>query len=103
MVKENEKESPIDVADPFSRQLVVQYLGRRKADVDRLRQALVAGDYDLIRVTGHNMSGSGAAYGFGQVSEVGAALERAAKAGDTAGIDGLIDRLNSLLTSIRLT
>lgn len=103
MVKEDEIESQIDIADPFARQLVIQYLGRRKADVDRLRQALEAGDFELIRVTGHNMSGSGAAYGFGQVSELGAALEQAAKVNDSAVIVGLIDRLNNFLASIRLT
>lgn len=98
-----EDENPIDVADPFARRLIVQYLNRRKADVDRLQDALNAGDFDLIRVAGHNMSGSGAAYGLNRVSEVGAALEQAAKSSDSAGIDSLIDQLDKILAAVRLT
>lgn len=101
MAKEDEK--PINVADPFARRLIVQYLKRRKADVDRLQQALQGGDLELIRIAGHNMSGSGSAYGFDQISEVGSALELAANADDTSGIEGLIDQLDRILASIRLT
>ena len=98
-----EEDNPMDGVDPFARRLIEQYLGRRKADIDLLREAVGVGDFERIRVTGHNMSGSGSAYGLGQVSEVGAALEKAAKAGDSAGIGELIDQLDRILSSVRVT
>lgn len=98
-----EEDNPIDGVDPFARQLINQYLGRRKADIDLLREAVDVGDFERIRVTGHNMSGSGSAYGLDRVSEVGAALEHAAKAGDSAEIANLIDQLEGILSSVRMT
>lgn len=97
-----EDDNPIAGIDPFARRLIVQYLGRRRSDIDRLRKAVGAGDFEQIRLTGHNMSGSGSAYGLDQVSEVGAALEQAAKARDAAEIDELIDRLDGIVASIRM-
>ena len=98
-----EDDNPMDGVDPFARRLITQYLGRRKADIDQLREAVGVGDFERIRVTGHNMSGSGSAYGLGKVSEVGAALEQAAKAADGAAIRELIDQLDRILSSVRMT
>ena len=98
-----EEDNPMDGVDPFARRLISQYLGRRKADIDLLRKAVGVGDFERIRVTGHNMSGSGSAYGLDQVSEVGAALEKAALAGDGTGIGELIDQLDGILSSVRMT
>ena len=98
-----EDDNPMDGVDPFARRLITQYLGRRKADIDQLREAVGVGDFERIRVTGHNMSGSGSAYGLGKVSEVGAALEKAAKAADSAAIRELIDQLDRILSSVRMT
>lgn len=99
----SDTENPIDIADPFARRLITQYLERRKADVARLRAALESDDFDLIRVTGHNMSGSGGAYGLDKVSEFGKTLEEAAIAADGQRISELIDRLDHFLATVRLT
>ncbi len=44
--------------------------------------ALSSGDLETVRILGHSMKGSGAAYGFDDLTSIGAALEIAAKAGD---------------------
>lgn len=98
-----ETETPIDVADPFARRLISQYVTRRKADIASLRRALEEHRFDDIRVTGHNMSGSGSAYGLDRVSEIGAGLEVAAGKGDSAEITRLIDDLHRFVRDLRLT
>jgi signal transduction histidine kinase/HPt (histidine-containing phosphotransfer) domain-containing protein len=60
-------------------ELVPWYLDKRRSDLVALATALQAGDYDAIRVMGHNMKGSGAGYGFDAITKIGAALEAAAK------------------------
>jgi HPt (histidine-containing phosphotransfer) domain-containing protein len=43
--------------------------------------ALERGDFENVRILGHNMKGSGGGYGFDRISEIGASLEEAAKRG----------------------
>lgn len=99
----NETEHPIDIADPFARRLIAQYLDRRRADIDALRAALSEDRFDEIRVSGHNMSGSGSAYGLDRVSAIGAGLEDAARNGDSTEIERLLEDLDRFVRGLRLT
>ncbi|MDH3751015.1 MAG: Hpt domain-containing protein [Gammaproteobacteria bacterium] len=96
-------ESPIEVADPFARRLLNQYLQRRKSDLARLRSALSENDFASIQLTGHNLFGSGAAYGLEEVSALGAKLEQAAKSQQTAQVSDLIDELERFVTRVTVT
>ena len=58
------------------------YLRRKQADLDLLWKAVEAADYAAISRFGHQLKGSGAAYGFDMFSEIGCALERAGKTSD---------------------
>jgi CheY-like chemotaxis protein len=60
-------------------ELAPWYLDKRRSDLVALAAALQSGDYDAIRILGHNMKGSGAGYGFAAITKIGAALEAAAK------------------------
>lgn len=95
-----DSESPIEVADPFARRLLNQYLERRKSDLERLRAALSEQDYSGIQLTGHNLYGSGAAYGLEKISALGARLEQAAKAQQTELISDLVDELERFVTNV---
>lgn len=98
-----ETESPIEVADPFARRLLNQYLQRRKSDLARLRSALGENDFASIQLTGHNLFGSGAAYGLEEVSALGAKLEQAAKSQQTGQVSDLIDELERFVTRVTVT
>ena len=63
-----------DLAD-----LVPSYLARILADLDRIADLVRTGNYDEIRKLGHNMKGSGTAYGFAEITRLGAEIEIAAK------------------------
>ncbi|HKW99402.1 MAG TPA: ATP-binding protein [Bryobacteraceae bacterium] len=67
-------------ADARLRAVIPGYLANRRRDVESMRGALDRGDFELIRSIGHKMSGTGGGYGFARITELGAALERAALA-----------------------
>ncbi len=98
----NSSDNPIDIADPFARQLMARYLERRGSDVEKLRSALDAGDFETIRTTGHNLYGSGATYGLAQISDLGKRIEAAAEARDTSAIGALIAELERFLGALNL-
>jgi HPt (histidine-containing phosphotransfer) domain-containing protein len=64
---------------PGIERLVPVYLDDRKAEVSILETALAAGDYDTIRVLGHQLKGSGTPYGFAALSQIGRSSEWAAE------------------------
>ena len=90
----------IEIADPFARRLLNRYLERRKADLAQLRAALADKNYASIELTGHNLSGSGAAYGLEQVSALGAALETAAQSAEAEEIGQLVDQLENFIDGV---
>jgi len=92
----------IEIADPFARRLLGQYLERRKADLAELRAQLADANYTSIELTGHNLSGSGAAYGLDEVSRLGADLESAARSADSDRIRQIVDQLEDFIASVTL-
>ena len=90
----------IDIADPFARRLLNQYLERRRADLARLREALDASDFQSIETSGHNLSGSGAAYGLETISHLGADLEQAAQSRHVDRIRDVLDQLERFVIGV---
>lgn len=98
----NSSDNPLDIADPFARQLMARYLERRGSDIDKLRVALDAADFETIRTTGHNLYGSGATYGLEPISDLGRRIEKAASARDPDRIGELIGELKHFLEALNL-
>ena len=96
----NSSESSIEVADPFARRLLAKYLERRKKDLVQLRVALSQNDFESIERTGHNLYGSGGAYGLEPISDIGADLERAAQSKDGKRISHIVDALEAFVTQV---
>jgi signal transduction histidine kinase/CheY-like chemotaxis protein len=78
------------------------YLGKRRADVAKLRAALERGDYATIRTLGHQMAGTGGGYGFDPITEIGGAIEESALASDAARLRASIDDLDRYLNSVQV-
>ena len=72
--------------DARLRKVVPGYLQSRRGDVGTIGAALVRADFESIRELGHKMNGSGSAYGFPRITELGQALEHAARARDAVQI-----------------
>ena len=89
-------------ADPLIRPLIPDYLKNRANDVLRLRAALAASDFPLLRKIGHNMRGSAGAYGVPPLSEIGGRIEDAALKQDAAAIAPAVDELEQFLRIVKM-
>ncbi|MCC6707423.1 MAG: Hpt domain-containing protein [Gammaproteobacteria bacterium] len=88
------------VIDPDLADLVPGFLNNRRRDVEKLRAQLEAGNFADIRMIGHSMKGAGGGYGFDPITDIGAAIERAALAADSATIEQGIAQLADYLSRI---
>jgi HPt (histidine-containing phosphotransfer) domain-containing protein len=82
--------------------LVPRYIENRRKDVLAILDALGRGDMECVWIIGHNMKGSGGGYGFYTVSEVGAALEQAAKVSDGDAVTTALARLQDYLARVEV-
>lgn len=82
--------------------IVPGYLEKRRKDVQTYRQALADRDFDTLRMLGHKMKGTGAAYGFPELTQIGSAIEEAALRKDAATIAAGVDRLDWYAGNVKL-
>ncbi len=88
--------------DPGIADLVPRYVRGRRDDVAEIRDLVVRDQYGEIERRGHQMAGSGSAFGFAIVSLVGLRLESAARQRDRAGVLAAIWWLEEYLDSVVL-
>ncbi|HTA47071.1 MAG TPA: response regulator [Bryobacteraceae bacterium] len=77
------------------------YLDNRSAETPDLDRLVEHRDFAALRNAGHNLKGSGGAYGFGDVTEIGRSLETAAKNSDAAGFRVQLDRMAVYISALR--
>ncbi|TAK26113.1 MAG: Hpt domain-containing protein [Chloroflexota bacterium] len=82
--------------------LVPEFLMRRREDIASIESGVRAGTFSDIRRMGHIMKGAGGAYGFDAISEIGAAIELAAKQSDSPAVTALAARLGSYLDRLEV-
>lgn len=90
----------LSAIDPEIRTILPIYLERRQRELVELRAALADRDFASLRRTGHNLKGSGGAYGMLELTEAGADLETASSNEDLAGATTAIDRIEGLVRDI---
>lgn len=71
-----------EALDRLLRPLIPGYLAARREDCHRLEAAIADADADVLRDLGHRLVGSGASYGFPEISALGARLEAAVRRRD---------------------
>ena len=87
--------------DPDIADLVPGFISGRRADAERLRTLASRNDFDGVRAMGHNLKGTGAGYGFDEVSRIGRELEIAAMARDGARVIGLAGEMAVWARAVR--
>ena len=83
--------------------LIPVFMSNRKKELDALRVALAAADFEQLRQLGHRMRGVGNSYGFAQVSDFGKHVEDGARSGDRALLESTIVRYNEFLSKVQIT
>jgi HPt (histidine-containing phosphotransfer) domain-containing protein len=87
-----------DIAD-----LIPQFLGNRRKEIDSLSGALAAADFEQLRQLGHRMRGVGNSYGFELVSLLGERIEQGARNSDHAAIDRCIAQYRDYLDRVQIS
>lgn len=85
--------------DPDMVDLVAMFLHAKRAEVHALSEALARRDFRRLRTAGHNLSGSGGAYGFPRLSSLGSALASAGRGEDVAAARDTLSSLSAYLTA----
>lgn len=88
------------VVESYLEDLIPRYLENRRADVEAIGKAVEEGDLESARAIGHQMKGSGGGYGFPELTEIGFAIESAAKAGESGTVGELNHRLADYLSRL---
>ena len=86
--------------DPDLEELVPGFLENRRKDAAALAHAARSRDLKTVRLLGHRMKGDGGGYGFQIISEVGEALEQAARREDWKVIAEKTEVLTAFLAQV---
>ena len=88
--------------DPDLADLIPGFLNNRRKDITAMQGALQQGDFETVLVLGHSMKGAGGGYGFDAITDIGAALEQAAKGKNPEGIQKGLSDLSSYLNRVEV-
>jgi HPt (histidine-containing phosphotransfer) domain-containing protein len=99
--EQQEGKIPIHV-DPDLSDLIQGFLDKRRKDTVALLTALDGGEFETVRILGHSMKGAGGGYGFDAISEIGAALEQAAKSNNSEEIRKQVSDLCNYLDRVEV-
>ena len=88
--------------DPDLEELIPGFLENRSADIAKLRTSLEEDDFVNLQSIGHSLKGVGGGYGFDLMSELGAAIESAAKEKNADKIREKINQLDDYLQRIEI-
>jgi two-component system sensor histidine kinase/response regulator len=93
---------PVVEIDADISDLIPGFLERKRIDARSVAEALDRGDFEAVARIAHRLKGEGGSYGFNEISEVGAALEIASKAGQLEVARGLARELAAYLESVQV-
>jgi CheY-like chemotaxis protein len=83
-------------------EIVPGYLAARRQELPEMMALLAACDFERLAVLGHNMKGTGGAYGFPPLTRMGAALEHSARQKDAAVLGTQLTELQDYLARVQL-
>ena len=82
--------------------LIPMFMSNRKKELDALRAALAAADFEQLRQIGHRMRGVGNSYGFELVSTIGKHIEDGARSADKASLATQIADYGDYLSKVEI-
>jgi len=82
--------------------LIPAFMRNRNKELETLKGALAAADFEQLRQLGHRMKGVGNSYGFAQVSVLGQEIEDGARSGDRASLEANIAQYGDYLSKVQI-
>jgi HPt (histidine-containing phosphotransfer) domain-containing protein len=98
----NERQHHVTVAKDLE-DLIPVFMSNRRKEVEVLRVALAAADFEQLRQLGHRMKGVGNSYGFPLVSKFGKQIEEGVSKGDRAALDACIAEYSDYLSKVQIS
>ena len=83
--------------------LIPVFMRNRHKELDALRVALAAADFEQLCQLGHRMKGVGNSYGFTHISTLGKYIEDGARSGDRASLQARISEYEEYLSKVQIT
>src|SRR6266853_6467849 len=83
--------------------LIPVFMSNRRKEIESLRGALAAADFEQLRQLGHRMRGVGNSYGFERVSLLGERVEDSARNRDHAAIENCIAEYRDYLARVQIS
>jgi HPt (histidine-containing phosphotransfer) domain-containing protein len=83
--------------------LIPMFMSNRKKEIENLKAALAASNYEEMRQIGHRMKGSGRSYGFATITEIGKRIEDGARGSDGAALAVCLDEYVDYLDKVVIT
>ena len=83
-------------------ELIPGYLEGKRENVKTMLEALGRDDFETIRVIGHDMKGSGAGYGFEDITRIGRDIERWAVEKKAHEIRACVSELSTYLENVEV-
>ena len=101
--EDGRRKDPILVhAYPKLAERIPAFLQNRRQDVITMLDALALGDFGTVERLGHNMKGAGASFGFQDITDIGAVIEREAGCVDIDASRKWIGELSKFLDRVGL-
>jgi CheY-like chemotaxis protein len=91
------------IIDSELKELIPGFINEKRKNLAMLIEAYNKTDFETVRKIGHMMRGSGGAYGFAKITELGESLEFAARDNKQDVIKQKIDELTDYLNNIEIT
>src|SRR3954469_25836817 len=82
--------------------LIPTFMKNREKELEALRVAVAAADFEQLRQLGHRMKGVGNSYGFARVSTIGKIVEDGARTGDRAGLEAQVAQYADYLSKVQI-
>ena len=98
----NHMERLIVEVDPDLRELIPDFLRRKRADAIAIQIALDKGDFAVVAALGHKLKGEGGGFGFDVITDIGAGLEGTAKNRDGDSAHKLAMELSYYLENVEV-
>jgi HPt (histidine-containing phosphotransfer) domain-containing protein len=89
-------------AEPKFADLIPVFLQNCRKNVIAMLDALDRVDFETVKFLGHQMRGSGGAFGFQAITDIGAELQQAAESADTDASRKWVGELSNYLDRVEI-
>ena len=83
-------------------ELIPRFLANQQKALATMQEALRQEDYATLGCLGHSMKGAAGGYGFDAITDIGGAIEQAAKASQYAEINACLASLEHYLAHVEI-